>query len=85
MSFQKSMVVAIGVAMAFAVHDAAAAQNATSPPDIHADSGNRLPLVKRENLDPAGQKTYDQLNSPNGGSLAGLRGPGGIMSCGCVG
>jgi 4-carboxymuconolactone decarboxylase len=50
-----------------------------APGDIYPDSGNRLPLVKRENLDPAGQKTYDQLNSPTGGSLAGLRGPGGIM------
>jgi 4-carboxymuconolactone decarboxylase len=49
------------------------------PGEIYPDSGNRLPLVKRDNLDPAGQKTYDQLNSPNGGSLAGLRGPGGIM------
>jgi 4-carboxymuconolactone decarboxylase len=50
-----------------------------APADIYSDSGNRLPLVKRENLAPAGQKTYDQLNSPTGGSLAGLRGPGGIM------
>jgi 4-carboxymuconolactone decarboxylase len=49
------------------------------PSDVNADSGNRLPLVKRESLDPAGQKTYDQLNSPSGGSLAGLRGPGGIL------
>ena len=55
----------------------AVAQN--KPGDIYPDSGNRLPLVKRENLDAAGQKTYDQLNSPTGGSLAGLRGPGGIM------
>jgi 4-carboxymuconolactone decarboxylase len=51
----------------------------SKPGDTYSDSGNRLPLVKRENLDPAGQKTYDQLNSPTGGSLAGLRGPGGIM------
>jgi len=50
-----------------------------APADIYSDSGNRLPLVKRENLAPAGQKTYDQLASPTGGSLAGLRGPGGIM------
>jgi len=51
----------------------------SKPGDIYPDSGNRLPLVKREALDPAGQKTYDQLGSPTGGSLAGLRGPGGIM------
>ena len=45
----------------------AVAQN--KPGDINADSGNRLPLVQRDRLDPAGQKTFDQLNSPNGGSL----------------
>ena len=60
-----------------ALTTSAVAQN--KPGDIYADSGNRLPLVKRESLDPAGQKTYDQLDSPTGGSLAGLRGPGGIM------
>lgn len=49
------------------------------PADIDPQSGNRLPLPKREELDAAGQKTYDQLNSPGGGSLAGLRGPGGIL------
>lgn len=79
MRFSKSAIAAIGLAMAVAVHGAATAQNAAYPPDIHADSGNRLPLVKRDSLDPAGQKTYDQLSSPTGGSLAGLRGPGGIL------
>ena len=79
MLFGKSAIVAMGLAIAIALHGTAIAQNAGSSSDIHADSGNRLPLVKRENLDPAGQKTYDQLNSPSGGSLAGLRGPGGIM------
>jgi 4-carboxymuconolactone decarboxylase len=49
------------------------------PSDVHADSGNRLPLPKREDLDPASQKTFDSLSSPSGGSLAGLRGPGGIL------
>ena len=77
MSFGKSM--AIGLALAVAAHGTALAQNAAYPPDISADSGNRLPLVKRDSLDPTGQKTYDQLSSPAGGSLAGLRGPGGIM------
>jgi 4-carboxymuconolactone decarboxylase len=77
MPFGKSAIVAIGLATAIALPGGAMAQNTAA--DIHADSGNRLPLVKRENLDPTGQKTYDQLNSPNGGSLAGLRGPGGIM------
>jgi 4-carboxymuconolactone decarboxylase len=79
MPFGKSAVATVGFALALAVHGAAIGQTGSTPPDIHADSGNRLPLVKRDSLDPAGQKTYDQLNSPSGGSLAGLRGPGGIM------
>lgn len=79
MVFGKSAAVAMGLVLAIAAPGVAMAQSAASPPDIHADSGNRLPLVKRDSLDPAGQKTYDQLNSPSGGSLAGLRGPGGIM------
>ncbi|HEY1506561.1 MAG TPA: hypothetical protein VGF92_19820 [Stellaceae bacterium] len=65
------------VAAIMTLAGSASAQN--KPGDIYADSGNRLPLVKRDSLDPTGQKTYDQLNSPSGGSLAGLRGPGGIM------
>ena len=72
------MISALAVAMISAATLAAVAQD-KKPGDIYPDSGNRLPLVKRENLAPAGQKTYDQLNSPTGGSLAGLRGPGGIM------
>jgi hypothetical protein len=79
MLFRKSAIAAIGLVTAVAAHGGAIAQNAAYPPDIHADSGNRLPLVKRDSLDPAGQKTYDQLSSPTGGSLAGLRGPGGIL------
>lgn len=79
MRLGKSVALAIGFAMAIAAPAGARAQNAAYPPDIHADSGNRLPLVKRDGLHPAGQKTYDQLASPAGGSLAGLHGPGGIM------
>jgi hypothetical protein len=79
MSFGKRAVLALGLAVAMAAPGAAMAQNPAYPPGIHADSGNRLPLVKRDSLDPTGQKTYDQLSSPSGGSLAGLRGPGGIM------
>ena len=47
------------------------------PKDINADSRNRLPLPKREELDPEAQKLYD--NATKGvRSAAGLRGPGGI-------
>jgi 4-carboxymuconolactone decarboxylase len=50
----------------------------TPPPDIHPDSRCRLPLPEREQLDEQARQTYDSLADPAGGSLAGLRGPGGI-------
>jgi 4-carboxymuconolactone decarboxylase len=60
------------------------AQTAASPPirstmpsDIDPQSGFRLPLPKREDLDEAARKTYDQAATP-GASLAGLHGPAGI-------
>jgi 4-carboxymuconolactone decarboxylase len=60
------------------------AQN-TSPPsigsampsDIDPQSGFRLPLPKREDLDEAGKKTFDRAMTP-GASIAGLQGPAGI-------
>lgn len=48
------------------------------PPDIDPESGCRLPLPKREDLDEAGRKQYDHHTDPNGGSIKGLFGPGGI-------
>lgn len=48
------------------------------PPDVYPDSRSRIPLVKREVLDPAHQAVYDSLASPDTKSLAGLQGPGGI-------
>ena len=50
----------------------------TLPPDIDTDSGCRLPFPDRDALDDQARKTYDSLADPSGGSLAGLRGPGGI-------
>ena len=49
------------------------------PEDIDPQSGCRLPLPKREDLDDAGQRIYDSLADPTGGTLRGLRGPGGIL------
>ena len=47
------------------------------PADIHPDSRNRLPLVKRDDLDDAGKQSFDAAaNDPK--SLVGLQGPGGI-------
>src|SRR5215475_5142848 len=48
------------------------------PPDIDPESRCRLPLPNRDDLDEAGKQTFDLLSDPHGGSLAGLRGPGGL-------
>jgi len=49
------------------------------PDDVDPMSGCRLPLPRREELDDAGQRIYDSLADPKGGTIRGLRGPGGIM------
>ena len=48
------------------------------PEDIDPQSQCRLPLPRRDELDAEGQRVYDSLADPQGGSLRGLRGPGGI-------
>jgi 4-carboxymuconolactone decarboxylase len=48
------------------------------PEDIDPQSQCRLPLPRRDGLDAEGQRIYDSLADPRGGSLRGLRGPGGI-------
>src|SRR5207237_269109 len=48
------------------------------PPDIDPQSQCRLPLPRRDGLDAEGQRIYDSLADSRGGSLRGLRGPGGI-------
>src|SRR5499426_3604301 len=47
------------------------------PSDIDPQSGFRLPLPKREDLDEATRKTYDEAAKP-GASIAGLQGPAGV-------
>jgi 4-carboxymuconolactone decarboxylase len=47
------------------------------PTDIDPQSGFRLPLPKREQLDEIGQRAYDRANTP-GKTIVGLRGPAGI-------
>jgi 4-carboxymuconolactone decarboxylase len=49
------------------------------PDDVDPESGCRLPLPRREQLDDAGQRIYDSLADPEGGTIRGLRGPGGIL------
>jgi 4-carboxymuconolactone decarboxylase len=48
------------------------------PSDIDPESGCRLPLLKREDLDEAARKHYDLAVTPAGRSLVGLRGPAGL-------
>jgi 4-carboxymuconolactone decarboxylase len=47
------------------------------PSDIDPNSGFRLPLPKREDLDDAGKRAYDRASTP-GKTIVGLRGPAGI-------
>jgi len=48
------------------------------PSDIDPESGFRLPLPKRDDLDDIGKKHYDLAAKPGGQSIVGLRGPAGI-------
>lgn len=48
------------------------------PPDVDPDSQCRLPLPRRDELDAESERIYATLVDPRGGSLRGLRGPGGI-------
>ncbi|HKM71162.1 MAG TPA: carboxymuconolactone decarboxylase family protein [Stellaceae bacterium] len=49
------------------------------PRDVDPESGCRLPLPKREELDAEGKRIFDSLAGPKGATLRGLRGPGGIL------
>ena len=48
------------------------------PSDIDPESGFRLPLPKREDLDDTAKAHYDRAAKPSGPSIVGLRGPAGI-------
>jgi 4-carboxymuconolactone decarboxylase len=48
------------------------------PDDVDPTSGSRLPLPRREELDAEARQIFDRLMDPKGGSIVGLRGPGGI-------
>src|SRR3954468_826073 len=48
------------------------------PEDVDPQSGCRLPLLRREGLGAPAAAIYDSLADPKGGSIRGLRGPGGI-------
>jgi len=48
-----------------------------TPSDIDPQSGCRLPLRKREDLDETGQRAFDRASTP-GKTIVGLRGPAGL-------
>ena len=48
------------------------------PSDIDPQSGFRLPLPKREELDETARQTFDEAAKP-GASIAGLQGPAGVQ------
>ena len=50
----------------------------TIPSDIDPQSGFRLPLPKRDDLDEDGKQHYDRGTTP-GATIAGLQGPSGIQ------
>ena len=50
----------------------------TLPKDIYPESGFRLPLPKREDMDDYGKEVYDKVVGPGSGTITGLRGPSGI-------
>ena len=50
------------------------------PSDIFEDSWARLPLLRRENLDAAGQRAFDVIVNPESRYATGLRGPIGMWA-----
>ena len=53
-------------------------QDRAMPSDIDPQSGFRLPLPKRDELDEAGRAAYDRAVTP-GRTIAGLQGPAGVQ------
>jgi 4-carboxymuconolactone decarboxylase len=49
------------------------------PSDIDPESGCRLPLPKRDELDADSQASYDRIVKGGAGAIRGLRGPSGIQ------
>jgi 4-carboxymuconolactone decarboxylase len=80
MAFAVGLIVgAIGVAV-FAQQATAPARPAEAeslPPDVSAESRNRLPVVKRDDLDAKGRQLYDGVVG-DARRLTGLQGPAGI-------
>lgn len=67
------------LAALFAAHHRRSPAAAGPAADIDPRSGCRLPPPQRADLDEEGRRLYDRLADPGGGTLRGLRGPGGIQ------
>ncbi len=87
-TFEVSMERAEGPLYEYACHEGnyglagvlagARAEEKAAAKDVFPDSGFRLPLPKRDELDEQGKKFYDEIASQDGRNIAGLRGPMGI-------
>ena len=64
--------------VSWAVEGSAVQAIGEAPKDIYPESGYRLPLVKKEDLDDYGKRVYEQVFGSGGRSLVGARGPFGI-------
>jgi 4-carboxymuconolactone decarboxylase len=71
------MRVVIGVLTALSIAAVAGAQTAVLPNDIDPESFSRLPLLKRADMDPDGQRIYDML-AGGPGKTVGATGPAAI-------
>jgi hypothetical protein len=85
MNAQRCYLTIVLLGLAAGVHRVTA-QTGVSPPsmetnmpsDIDPQSGFRLPLPRREDLDEAGRSAYDRAITP-GRTIAGLQGPAGVQ------
>jgi 4-carboxymuconolactone decarboxylase len=68
------MRVVVGVLTALSIAAVAGAQTAVLPNDIDPESFSRLPLLKRADMDPDGQRIYDML-AGGPGKTVGATGP----------
>jgi 4-carboxymuconolactone decarboxylase len=71
------MRVVVGVLTALSIAAVAGAQTAVLPADIDPESFSRLPLLKRADMDPDGQRIYDML-AGGPGKTVGATGPAAI-------
>jgi 4-carboxymuconolactone decarboxylase len=72
-----SLIPSMSLAQGSATASAPAQAMKQIPKDVDANSGFRLPLLKRDDLDEYGKKVYDKILG-GGRTLVGQRGPSGI-------